>query len=742
MAFLDILKRLTQQKGVMGQSIVIVDNDQALWAPRDYESFAREGYESNPYVFAAISEIARSISGLPWRVMEKQADGGSFVTTDITNPVVSMFERPNPQQSGSTFLEAAISYYMISGNCYIHAVGPDSGAPTELWLLRPDRMKVIPGNAEGFVSAYEYSVNEKKHRLGYESILHIRSFSPRNNFYGMSPIEAAARSIDSNNESRKWNYNLLKNNAKVTFALTTEGELTDQQRQRIKQEFTDKYSGSENAGKPKVFEGGIKPHVLSQSPEQMDWTEGIRLSGKEIAIAMGVPPEIIGDSQNRSYASYSEARKSFYMETVLPIAEVFTQELNMWLMPRIDDRFYLQVNRDNIDALQEDRSEVWSRTMDAVGAGVLTTNEARDLLGYEAVDGGDSLEMATPMQAPMPKSKNATPATKTVRRCTSDEQDPDKPSADQVWCVLTEDESRVLGRHATRMEAEEQLYLIDRQKDDVSPVEEVKINAWKEIERQRERAYIATEKIFAKRLKDEIKTIASVLEQATAEEELVVLLDIAAREQEEEWFKTLSGVYLGVGEGFANEVYDGLKSAPGPKQIKAPEEVIAAWERKIIEYLTLSMPHKFKDLSHTTRDMIQATINSYIDGGMSWRDVAEAISKNLPNTPGVKARSALIARTETLTAASSSSHFAAEATGLPLTKSWFGTPDDRARSWHRRGIEPAPLKDAYQVKRPSKSGFSGYDRLQFPGDWSLGAGAANICNCRCVEFYNKIGSEE
>jgi HK97 family phage portal protein len=755
MSFTDLFRNLGlgQKTHATGTgSVIVVEGESAVWTPKDYNNFAKEGYESNPYLYASICEIARSVAGLPWIVTERTKDGASVQVSDVANPVVNIFSRPNPEQSGATFLEAAVSYYLISGNVYIEAVGPDNGAPQELWLLRPDRMKVRV-DRDGYLSGYEYKVGSKVKRLAYETILHIKNFSATSDHYGMSPLEPASRSIDSNNEARKWNYNLLKNNAKVTFALTTDGELTDQQRQRIKKEFEDRYSGSSNAAKPKVFEGGIKPHVISQSPEQMDWSEGIRLTGKEIAISLGVPPEIIGDSQNRSYASYSEARKSFYMETVLPISTIFEQELNMWLMPRIDDRYSLTVNRDEVDALQEDRSEIWTRTMNAVESGVLTKNEARALLGYAAVEGGDSLE------EPMPSFGLATSSptlqlkgdTKTVRRCSPDEQDPDRPLGEQVWCVLTDDESEVLGRHETREEADSQLALIEREKTKALEYES-KVMLWKGQEQRRDEAVKVARPVFEKRLKEEIRDITDILETATAQEELVVLLDIASEQQRQPWLETMTAVYLGVGEDFARETVEQIKSSASPIELDLRHETkeeMEQWERQLTQYLDASFDKKFKDLSQTTRDFIKKQIKNYLEGGMSWFDIAQAIKRDIGDKAGhpyYQTRSERIARTETTTASSASGYFAAKATALPLKRQWFGTPDSRARKWHREGItETQDMDTPFVVKRPGKNPgkgqFDGYDQLMFPGDWNLGASPGNIINCRCAMFYVPMEEE-
>jgi len=208
----------------------------------------------------------------------------------------------------------------------------------------------------------------------------------------MSPIEAAARSVDQNNESRAWNVALLQNSARPPGALVAEQELQEEQFNRLKEQIKEQYSGAKNAGRPLLLEGGLDWKEMGLSPADMHWLEGLKLSAREIAIAFGVPPELIGDTANKTYSNYKEARQAFYTETVLPLMDWIRNELNNWLVPKFgDDRIYIDYDRDEIEALQEDRAAVWEKAMEAVKIGVLTPNEARLLLGYEEVPGADTL---------------------------------------------------------------------------------------------------------------------------------------------------------------------------------------------------------------------------------------------------------------------------------------------------------------------------------------------------------------
>jgi len=378
------------------RAIVETTLRQPIWTPKDYANFAKEGYCNNVYVFACVKTISLAIAGIPWIVYQTQRNGEIIELPN--HPLRNILERPNPWQGGSSFFEDVAGYLMLSGNAYIEAVGPERGAPRELYVLRPDRMRVLPGDGTQLVGGYEYTVNGETVKFTPEQILHLKTFNPLNDWYGMSPIEAAARSIDQNNESRAWNVALLQNMARPPGALVTEQTLTEAQFERLKEDIERYYTGARNAGRPLLLEGGLDWKEMGLNAQEIAWLEGLKLSAREIAIAFGVPPELIGDSENKTYSNWQESRKAFYEETILPLMDWMKAELNNWLVPKFgDSSVFIDYDKDEIEALSEDRQTMWQRAIEGVKAGIITPNEAREMLGYETVEGGDMLMMPANM---------------------------------------------------------------------------------------------------------------------------------------------------------------------------------------------------------------------------------------------------------------------------------------------------------------------------------------------------------
>jgi HK97 family phage portal protein len=289
-----------------------------------------------------------------------------------------------------------VSHLLLSGNAYIEAVALD-GAVRELYALRPDRMKVVPG-ADGWAEAYEYGVGGRSIRFDQSSsavppILHLTFFHPLDDHYGLAPIEPAAAAIDTHNAGSAWNKALLDNAARPSGALVYSGPegavLSDSQFDRLKRELTDTYQGAVNAGRPLLLEGGLDWKAMSLTPKDMDFLEAKHTAAREIALAFGVPPMVLGIPGDNTYANFQEANRCFFRQTVLPLASRIGNSFAQWLAPQFGDGIRIVVDTDRIDALAADRAALWERVSNAA---FLTLNEKREAVGYAPLEGGDRLE--------------------------------------------------------------------------------------------------------------------------------------------------------------------------------------------------------------------------------------------------------------------------------------------------------------------------------------------------------------
>ena len=355
----------------------------AVWTPRDYGALAREGFQKNAVVHRAVRLVAEAAASLP---LVLKAEGRELAS----HPLLSLLTRPNPREGGQRFLESLYGHLMVSGNAYVEAASVE-GSPRELHALRPDRMRVVPG-PDGWPAAYEYAVGAQTIRFAVSAgeavppILHLTLFHPADDHYGLSPMEAAATALDIHNAAGAWNKALLDNAARPSGALMVGGAaLTDAQFDRLKGELENNYQGAGNAGRPLLLEGGLDWKPLSLSPKDMDFVEAKAAAAREIALAFGVPPLLLGLPGDSTHANYAEANRAFYRQTVIPLVKRTAEALAHWLAPAYGEALQLEPDLDAIEALADERESLWRRVS---AAAFLSEDEKREAVGYGRAPSG------------------------------------------------------------------------------------------------------------------------------------------------------------------------------------------------------------------------------------------------------------------------------------------------------------------------------------------------------------------
>jgi len=304
------------------------------WTPRDYAALASEGFAKNPIAYRCVRMIAEAAAAVPLTVFVggKRADD---------HPLRRLLQAPNPEQGGADLMEAFFGHLQVAGNGYLEASQDNTGGdavPTELYALRPDRMTVAPG-PRGWPLAYDYQVAGRTARIGRDAsgwlpVLHLRLFNPTDDHYGFSPLEA---------------------------------------------ELGDAHAGTANAGRPLLLEGGLDWRPMSLTPADMDFVEGKHAAAREIALAFGVPPQLLGVPGDATYANYREANGAFWRHTVVPLAERAARALSVWLEPKFPGA-RVACDLDAVPALSAERDALWARLE---GASFLTDAERRRLAGLE-----------------------------------------------------------------------------------------------------------------------------------------------------------------------------------------------------------------------------------------------------------------------------------------------------------------------------------------------------------------------
>ena len=196
-------------------------------------------------------------------------------------------------------------------------------------------------------------------------------------------MQAAAVAVDVHNAASAWSKALLDNAARPSGAIVYrgaegQGSLTAEQYDRLVAEMEGYHQGARNAGRPMLLEGGLDWKPMGFSPSDMEFQKTKEAAAREIALAFGVPPMLLGIPGDATYANYAEAHRAFYRLTVLPLATRVLAAVAHWLSLHMGGAVELRPDLDQVPALAAERDQLWGR----IGAAdFLDDDEKRAALG-------------------------------------------------------------------------------------------------------------------------------------------------------------------------------------------------------------------------------------------------------------------------------------------------------------------------------------------------------------------------
>ena len=355
---------------------------------RGYDNFAKETYLKNVTAFRSILEIGRSVASVGWghyRTIE--GDKREKITDSI---LAQTIKRPNPQDSFEFIMLTAASYLAMSGDAYFEKITPLSGPNKEdvyeIYTHRPDRFQLKINPITGQLEKYFYKIDNRSTSWDVDSItgrcdiLHLRNFHPLNDWYGAAPTESAAMEIDTSNAQTQWNMNLINNQCKPGMVYTLVGSAGEGFMDELDQYLRNEKAGVHNVGKNMILVGerGTKAEPYGLSPSDMDFSTGDLRLMRKIAMAYGVPPELLG-IQDATYANRAEARLFFWENTIFYYLNYIKGEFNNWLFERGSNEF-IDYNLDAIPAMAMKRDKLWERIEKS---NFLTLDEKRELVGKD-----------------------------------------------------------------------------------------------------------------------------------------------------------------------------------------------------------------------------------------------------------------------------------------------------------------------------------------------------------------------
>ena len=419
-------------------------------APTALDRLALEGYHGNEVVYACVREIASTAAEVALRARDQ---AGAPLHD---HPLQRLFDRPNPEHSSFELIEALLTDLLVYGNAFLlkeraphlaHAPVPHgpsgrstagsplpgapspgagraapidtraqpdaplpSGRPAEivaLWKLRPDRVRLVPGERR-LVAGYVHQIGDRKTALGPQDVIHLRLPDPANDLWGLSPVRAAARQIDTDSEASRF-VDAFFRNAAVPFGIiklkrALRGGETEAG--RIGRRWSERFRGLFGRFQVGVLDADADFQRIGLTQDEMAFPELRAQTEARICAAFRVPPVLVGVKVGLDHSTFSnmaEARRFFWENTLLSLYRRLEDKLNAELTPDYGPHprgLRLAFDFSDVAALRTSRESIERSALAGLRAGALTINDTRRRLGLEPTAGGDRLLAPGPSPTP------------------------------------------------------------------------------------------------------------------------------------------------------------------------------------------------------------------------------------------------------------------------------------------------------------------------------------------------------
>ena len=366
------------------------DIGNASYPDVSFANLASEGYVKSEIVHACIRELAVGAASAHYQVIAPSTEGGTVSVE--RGPLYDLMRRPNPAMSWYQFIEQFVTFLQVAGNVYTYKERDRGNRVTALQLLRPDRIRIVSG-AYG-AESYIYEVDGKDYRLPKDDVCHLALPNPGGDLYGLSPLQTLARTVNLDSAMTDFAKVYFQNAGVPSGLLKLKRRLqTQEEASTIRSRWRSQFGGSSNFHRVAILDEDADYQQMASAPKDMALSELHNLTESRICSVFQVPAILVGANvglQRSTYSNYREARMAFHSETLEPMVARILDHLNFYITDReYGGPEYITVDWSAMRASLDDRTSETTRVTALFGNGVITLNEARSALGFEAIQDGD-----------------------------------------------------------------------------------------------------------------------------------------------------------------------------------------------------------------------------------------------------------------------------------------------------------------------------------------------------------------
>lgn len=365
---------------------------------RDFtvEESVNYGLKVSAWVYACIWRIMKAASSVPWYVQRQNATGDW--RTVRSHPIVKLMARPNPMMSYNDLSERITCHLYLAGNAFLQKIRDPQGNVVQLWPVNPDRVEPIV-DADQFILGYR--LKPKGSWTGMSSkalpdipardMIHFQFTDPSTPYWGLGPLQAGMRAVQTDIEALVWQKNSLSRRAVKDGALLFKEELSQEQYDDIIAMIREQMIGADNARGPLVIGADATYVPYTMTPAELDYVASRKMTREEICSVFGVPPPLVGIFEQAALANIKTAREILWMDTVIPYLEDLAATLTLSLLPDFEGpttNYRISYDLSGVEALRQNFADKLNMGKVCWSMGIpFKEINRRFNLGFEPFDG-------------------------------------------------------------------------------------------------------------------------------------------------------------------------------------------------------------------------------------------------------------------------------------------------------------------------------------------------------------------
>ena len=340
-------------------------------------------YEKSAAVHAAVKVRADAVARPGLRVLVRESGSlhrGEYRDAGSDDPVTRLLQRPNEMWTQGQLLRATETYLALWGSAFWGIERDSAGNASELWPLRPDRVRIIP-DRNRHVRGFVYEDGGERAAYLPQEIVWFRHINPADEFLGMSSLSPARLAVDMGEEALSFNRSFFRNSTMPSdLAITTEETPTEDEVSEFYARWESRFRGSGKAHRPVLLSRGMDAKRLGISQKDMEFTQALRWSVEEVARAFGVPKVFLGQLEDATLSNVETLERYLWRNTVVPELRLIEQAINSSVTPLFESfpgQRRVEFDLGDIEALKESENDRVDREVKLVAAGIITVDEAR-----------------------------------------------------------------------------------------------------------------------------------------------------------------------------------------------------------------------------------------------------------------------------------------------------------------------------------------------------------------------------